>query len=124
MNEVGSSAGYCTLADTHDRFEASNHNDKKTKKDKKREKYKNASIKKDEKTIKVCTSSPYRRRMESRRQSLLINKGNVQGGTANSSCNILVDCGCEEIIMSKEYADKNKISEEKTNLTQKFWTEN
>ena len=32
LNEVGSSAEYCTLADTHDLFEASTKNDKKIKK--------------------------------------------------------------------------------------------
>lgn len=48
-------------------------------------------------------------------------RGKVQNVTDNSRCNILVDSGCEEVVISKSYADKLQLTREKTNLSAELW---
>ena len=70
----------------------------------------------------MCTFSPYRK-IKSKRQSLLVFKGKVlqRATTTNSPCQILVDSGCEEIVIFKRYAEKLQLIGEETDLKTELW---
>ncbi|CDF37989.1 unnamed protein product [Chondrus crispus] len=72
-------------------------------------------------SVKVCTFSPYKKRTNTKRQALLLFNGEVQDATDNSRCTILVDSGCEEIVISKAYAEKLKLRKGNTNLSAELW---
>ena len=66
---------------------------------------------------KLCAFSPYKKRRNTKRQALLVFNGEVQYAADNSLCTILVDSGCEEIVISEAYAEKLKLRKENTNLS-------
>jgi len=75
----------------------------------------------DSNIVNLCTFSPYRRRRKSKRQTLLSYTGKLQGVMEKSHCKILVDSGCEEIVMSRAFAEEYNIRKEKTNLRAELW---
>ena len=78
------------------------------------EKRETKSISDDEReVIKLYTFSPYRKK--TKRNALLLFKGTVKESSI-SACTILVDSGCEEVVISKKYANKLKLMRKKTNL--------
>lgn len=96
----------------------------KTQKNDKRQKHKNKRYGKEsrgEDAIKLCAFSPYKKRRKTKRQALLVFNGEVQEAADNSCCTTLVDSGCEEIVISKAYAEKIKLRKENTNLSAELW---
>jgi len=83
--------------------------------------------------VRICAFSPYRARRKTRKQTFLVFRGavipttdNFQDGEAESiadrfHCKILVNSGCEEICMSKAYADKLKLLRDRTDLKAELW---
>ena len=115
MPEVGSatqekSKADCTIVNSHE---------KKIKKKPKRvisDKY-NDDDDDDDKIVKLCTFSPYKRRKRSKRNAMLVFKGQAH----NEKCSILVDSGCMETCISKEYADRLNLSRDETDLKAELW---
>ena len=73
-----------------------------------------------ENIVKVCTFSPYRKRKRSRRQTQLVLTGKVER-PGKPSCSMLVDNGCEQVVVSKSYAKKLNLETKQTNLKAELW---
>ena len=78
--------------------------------------------KQERKNIKrLCTFSPYRKRKRKVSEALLVFNGKLLGNNESSHCKVLIDSGCEEIVISEEYAKKILVKREKTNLKAELW---
>lgn len=75
----------------------------------------------EEKTVKICTFSPYRERRKCKRHSLMFFTGMVTGPQGEVQCRTLVDSGCEEILISTQFAEKLKLRREASNLHAELW---
>ena len=83
---------------------------------------KNKNQRKNQKDVrKLCTFSPFKSRRRTKRQTLLVFSGKVLKNTDNLPCKTLIDSGCEEIVLSREYAQKLKIKSKMTNLKAELW---
>lgn len=71
--------------------------------------------------IKLCAFSPYKMGRKTKMQALLAFNGEVQNAADNSCSTILVYTGCEELVISKAYAEKMKLRKENTNQGSEVW---
>ena len=71
--------------------------------------------------IKLCAFSPYRKK--GKRASLLTFKGKAtrEGNPSTLLCRTMVDSGCEEICISKEFANKLGAPKESTDMSAELW---
>ena len=70
---------------------------------------------------KLCTFSPYVTRRRTKKQALLVFSGKVARPTENFPCKILIDSGCEEVVLSTEFAKRLKIKTKTTDLKAELW---
>ena len=71
--------------------------------------------------IKLCAFSPYRKK--GKRASLLSfkEKATREGIPSTLLCRTMVDSGCEEVCISKEFANKLGVPKESTGMSAELW---
>ena len=78
----------------------------------------------DEKRIKLYSFSPYRRNKKTKDNNLLAFNGKAKILANNSNelrCRTLVDSGCEEIVMSRQFAKRLNMELVSTDLSAELW---
>lgn len=70
----------------------------------------------------MCAILPLKEQWRSEREKLLVLKGKVSKvGATNISCNILFDIGCEEVVISKHFADCLELQRQIIDLMAELW---
>ena len=131
MFDVGTKTDTCILAEG-DQYKIEKYKNTQTEKhktgtkDSKTQKYLSTKIqekklhKRQKETVKICTFSPYNR-SPAKRQALLVYIGKILRPSGNFQCRTLVDSGCEEIIISKAFAEKLDLKTCQVDLKAELW---
>ena len=84
-------------------------------------KLKSFESKRQKDVTKLCAFSPYRKK--GKRASLLTFKGKAarEGNPSTLLCRTMVDQGCEEICISKEFENKLGVPKESTDMSAELW---